>query len=81
MEIRILRTSRQVDASVVARAFSPKSAQEAVINALMRTQSATLATQWLGLSRETAKTHLQKIYGKTETGSLAQLMMLLGKFA
>lgn len=81
VEIRVLRTSRQADASVVARAFSLTPAQEAVINALMRTQSATLAVQRLGLSRETVKTHLQKIYGKTETGSLAQLMMLLGKFA
>lgn len=73
-----LKPERSISGFSVA--FALTNAEARVIEALIKTDSATEAAAVLRLSRETVKTHLNRIYEKTEVRSLSQLMLLVGRF-
>lgn len=73
-----IRAQRSVEG--FAMAFSLSRAEARIIEALMESDSATQAAEKLQLSRETVKTHLSRIYDKTDVRSLNRLMLLVGRF-
>ncbi|MEO0384245.1 MAG: LuxR C-terminal-related transcriptional regulator [Pseudomonadota bacterium] len=79
LRIAVVNLRASIDSSVVGLAFDLTPAEQSVIAALTVTPSASSAARKLGLSRETVKTHLRSIYGKTGMASLTQLMLLIGQ--
>ncbi len=51
-----------------------------VVETLTSSPNATQAAKTIGISRDTIKSHLSRIYSKTESASLSQLMLLVGRF-
>lgn len=79
LRIAVVNLRASIDSSVVGLAFDLTPAEQSVVATLTVTPSASSAARKLGLSRETVKTHLRSIYGKTGMTSLTQLMLLIGQ--
>ena len=79
LRIAIVNLKASMNSATVRRAFDLTTAEESVVAALTKSSSASAAARKLGLSRETVKTHLRSIYGKTGAVSLTQLMLLIGQ--
>lgn len=81
LRIAVVNLGAEVNAHVMAGLFGLTPAETTVVSALTHTPSASEAARQLGVSRETVKTHLRSIYGKTGVSSLIQLTLLIGKLA
>ncbi len=79
LRVAVVNLNASMNSATIRRAFDLTPAEESVIAALTVSSNASDAARQLGLSRETVKTHLRSIYGKTGTVSLTQLMLLIGQ--
>lgn len=81
IRISVLYLSSEIDEEGITQLYGLTAAESSVVSALAARANATLAASELGLSRETVKSHLRNIYGKTGTVSIGQLMLLIGKLS
>ncbi|MEZ5909138.1 MAG: hypothetical protein R3D31_10105 [Hyphomicrobiaceae bacterium] len=79
--VRQLSPKVEPDIRAFAAAYGLTPMEQRVVAALTRSASATQAAEHLGISRETMKSHLRRIYARTATQSLPTLLLLVGRFA
>jgi DNA-binding CsgD family transcriptional regulator len=70
-------TKIQTAPEVLARVYGLTAAESRLAEQLMQGESLVLAAERLGVSHNTARTHLQRIYQKTDTSHQADLVRVL----
>lgn len=76
-----IRTSIAPETMIFSKAYKLTKAEARVVDALSYSDNASEAARALGITRDTIKSHLNKIYGKTGVNSLPQLMLLMGRLS
>ncbi|CAN2534650.1 hypothetical+protein [Methylocapsa aurea] len=73
--------SSEPSETLLGKLFGLTPAEARLATALTRGESLEAASEILGTTRETARTRLKVIFGKTETNRQAELVALLARFA
>lgn len=79
--IKRIRTDIAPETAIFSKAYGLTKGEARVADALSYSDNASEAARALGITRDTMKSHLGKIYGKTGVNSLPQLMLLIGKLS
>ncbi|MBX2806114.1 MAG: hypothetical protein KTR19_09090 [Hyphomicrobiales bacterium] len=77
--LKRIRTDTKPESAIFSKAYHLTRAEARVADALTCSDNASDAARSIGISRDTMKSHLSKIYGKAGVNSLPQLMLLIGK--
>jgi DNA-binding CsgD family transcriptional regulator len=81
LTIKRIRTSVAPETVAFSKAYNLTKAEARVVDALSHADNASDAARSIGISRDTMKSHLSRIYGKTGINSLPQLMLLIGRLS
>jgi DNA-binding CsgD family transcriptional regulator len=81
LTIRRIRTDIAPETVIFSKVYHLTRGEARVVDALSYSDNASEAARAIGISRDTMKSHLSRIYGKTGVNSLPQLMLLIGKLS
>jgi DNA-binding CsgD family transcriptional regulator len=81
LTVRRIRTDIAPETVIFSKVYHLTRGEARVVDALSYSDNASEAARAIGISRDTMKSHLSRIYGKTGVNSLPQLMLLIGKLS